>query len=281
MLSKRSDTPWTPARRMNIPKKSGGTRPGGERGVCGTSSYRTWSAPSWKRTTSLNFGIPSHGFLLRRGCDHGPVPREARWKGHHRFIWEDTEPARQASTMRSCWASWGMKVHDNRLLRFGRATCSGRVTWRTGSGINTTLAVRAAGGVISPLPVQHLPGPGWTATSKTNSSLMYTRLGKPCAEGRRRSPLEYLAGGSQGRPGIATPPMAAEAGHGGSLPSGRSVNDPDFPETHLRAVRGRLPPGCSEDWGPRIEVKRSKGKGSASSWRGLLHLEDVGKPRRW
>lgn len=138
---------WTPARRINIPKKSGGTRPLG--------------LPSWSDKLLQDvirsllevyyeprFRDSSHGFRPRRGC-HTALYRVKQWKAITWFIEGDISKCFDKIDHKVSLGILGEKVHDNRLLRLieNMLRAGYLEDWKW----NHTLSGTPQGGVISPL----------------------------------------------------------------------------------------------------------------------------------
>lgn len=138
---------WSPARRIGIPKKSGGTRPLG---------LPTWTDKLLQdviRSLLEMYYEPqlrqsSHGFRPNLGC-HTALDRVRRWRGVTWFIEGDISKCFDRIDHSILLKILGEKIHDNRFLRLiANLLQAGYLEdWR----YHSTLSGTPQGGVISPL----------------------------------------------------------------------------------------------------------------------------------
>jgi group II intron reverse transcriptase/maturase len=138
---------WKPARRINIPKKSGGSRPLG---------LPTWSDKLLQDVIrslleayyELQFRSSSHGFRPGRGC-HTALARVQQWKAVSWFIEGDISKCFDRIDHSILLKILGEEIHDNRFLRLIASLLQAGYLedWR----FNATLSGSPQGGVISPI----------------------------------------------------------------------------------------------------------------------------------
>lgn len=138
---------WKPARRINIPKKSGGNRPLG---------LPTWSDKLLQDVVrSLleayyepQFRTSSHGFRPGLGC-HTALARVRQWKAVSWFIEGDISKCFDRIDHSTLLKTLGEKIHDNRFLRLIASLLQAGYleNWH----FNATLSGSPQGGVISPI----------------------------------------------------------------------------------------------------------------------------------
>jgi group II intron reverse transcriptase/maturase len=138
---------WTPARRTEIPKKKGGTRPLG---------LPTWSDKLLQDVLrSLleayfepQFRESSHGFRPRRGC-HTALARIHQWKAITWFIEGDIAKCFERIDHTILLKLLGERIHDDRFLRLVSDLLQAGYLedWR----FHHTQSGTPQGGVISPL----------------------------------------------------------------------------------------------------------------------------------
>jgi group II intron reverse transcriptase/maturase len=138
---------WKPARRTQIPKKSGGTRPLG---------LPTWSDKLLQDVIrSLleayyepQFRSSSHGFRPDHGC-HTALMRVRQWKAVTWFIEGDVSKCFDRIDHSVLLKILGENIHDNRFIRLiaGLLQAGYLENWV----FNATLSGSPQGGVVSPI----------------------------------------------------------------------------------------------------------------------------------
>ena len=130
------------------------------------------------------FSDLSHGFRPHRGC-HTALSEVARtWTGTRWFVEGDIKGCFDNIDHDVLLSVLGEKLHDNRFLRLLKYLLkAGYVEdWKYGR----TLSGTPQGGVVSPIPLQHLPRPVGQARRNDADTSIHSRPGaktQPCMAG--------------------------------------------------------------------------------------------------